>query len=625
MKKKKLLGTLIATALVLSMSVMSVFADGEVTTTPATVDTSKTGSITIVKIKENDGKYEKAYGVEDDELTNVGMQGIEFKALKIADMVNVSGDDTVGMYFQNLDEDFINLITKNNVLYRSHTINGKTYYTTEDIENMLLDLGDITTAKSLDGTTEAPGEVQVINMVREKTTAVTFDKTDANGIAYKNELPLGLYLIAETDYSDYVAQAAKDLDVNTNAQSDVTNSNTTEIIYDPSCPYLVSLPMTNQTTITDSQGTEWKEGTVWQYDVYTYPKNQTGAIPKYVVKEGTDELELTDDYEIGETAHQLIAASAPAIIEDHVYEKYVVNDTMEKGLNFKELVEVKLGKKIPNPTLESDFSGFEVLTKDTDYKLEVAEDEKSFDIVMLDAGLAKLNAMDYNGQVVVIFDAIVTSDASDGVAVANTNKPRVTIKNSNTEEFYHEGNLVGIFTYRLDVTKKGVDDGNNVQFKVVRNNEEVKFIKEEDGLYHLFDNVNDLGKEEEAVTIISPSKEEKKLILRGLDSDTYTFTEIATEFGHELLKSEFNFTITATEPHVDGNIAKAQVETDGEASDVTTDKGTAFFTVENPPSITLHTGGAGRKALFCSAGLVALAGIGFALYSKKKNKEVLGE
>ena len=624
MKKKKLLGTLIATVLALSMSAMSVFADGEITTTPATVDTTKTGSITIVKIKENDGKYEKAYGVEDEELTNVGMQGIEFKALKIADMVNVSGDNTVGMYFENLDDSFIQLITKNNINYQTTTINGKTYYTTEQIENMLEELKDISTAMSLDDT-QAPGEVQIINMVKGRDDAITFDKTDESGVAYKDEVPLGLYLIAETDYSEYVSQAAKDTDVNTNSESDITSSNSKEVIYDPSSPYLVSIPMTNQTDITDSEGTVWKAGTVWQYDVYTYPKNQTGAIPKYVVKEGTEELALTDDYEIGETVSQLIASSAPAVIDGHVYEKYVINDTMEAGLNFKELTDVKLGRKIANPTLRTDFDGFESLVKDTDYRLDVAEDEKSFDIVMLDAGIEKLNALDYNGQVVVMFDSIVTSDASDGVAEPNTNKPKVTIKNMNTEEFTQEGNLVGIFTYRLDVTKKGVEDGNEVKFKVVRNNEEVKFIKEEDGLYHLFDNVNDLGHEEEAVTVISPAKEDKKLILRGLDADTYTFTEIATEFGHELLKSEFDFTITSTTPNVDGNIAKAEVKTDGESSDVTTNKGTAYFTVENPVSITLHTGGAGRKLLFAGAGVVALAGIGFLLYSRKKNKEVLGK
>ena len=74
-------------------------------------------------------------------------------------------------------------------------------------------------------------------------------------------------------------------------------------------PLLVSVPMTNQTTIGNNAA-----GTAWQYDVTVYPKNQTINNPKRIIKED-DKNTLIDhgDYEIGETVHQVLLPEAPML------------------------------------------------------------------------------------------------------------------------------------------------------------------------------------------------------------------------------------------------------------------------------------------------------------------------
>ena len=72
-----------------------------VTTTDYTIDTTKKTSLTLVKIKENDGHVKDGNGLADSTVTNVGMQGIQFGALKIADLVSVTGGNQIGFYFDN--------------------------------------------------------------------------------------------------------------------------------------------------------------------------------------------------------------------------------------------------------------------------------------------------------------------------------------------------------------------------------------------------------------------------------------------------------------------------------------------------------------------------------------------
>ena len=591
MNYKKLMCSTIAGMMVMTMLAAPVAA---VTTTDYTIDTTKKTSLTLVKIKENDGHVKDGNGLADSTVTNVGMQGIQFGALKIADLVSVTGGNQIGFYFDNVDRGYLDLLSAAGVTTAQTTINSHTYYTTEDLS------ASIKAMNLKAGST--PGEVQLNNYVRNNPSTKRMPATDSAGKTTLTGLDQGLYLVSEIDYSAYVAQAGRDTDVN-------TDPGTKEVVYNPTSPFLVSLPMTDQSSDAASK---------WMYDVTVYPKNQTATIPKFIVQEGSTILVQSDDREIGEPFEQVLTPSAPVVIEGNKYEKYVVTDTMVKGLAFVKVNQVKLGAKVVNPKDKNDFSSFETLTEGTDYRVNGTAGDRTFSVEFLAAGLAKLSARTVNSQVAVFFDSVLTKEAQDGDASAMTNKPTLTWKNQATEEMQVEGNEPRVYTYRLNVEKKGVTDATKVSFGVVRmsDNQAVSFVEESSGLYHLFD--NDKDNTSAKTEVIRPSRD-GHLTIRGLDDETYEFTEKSTENGHELLKSKFQVKLVGNDP-VDGNLEAATLSTDGKEADITINKGTASFSAENFASIVLRTGGAGTVAVYIGAACALAASIAAYLMMRRKRR-----
>ena len=129
MNYKKLMCSTIAGMMVMTMLAAPVAA---VTTTDYTIDTTKKTSLTLVKIKENDGHVKDGNGLADSTVTNVGMQGIQFGALKIADLVSVTGGNQIGFYFDNVDRGYLDLLSAAGVTTAQTTIDSHTYYTTEE-------------------------------------------------------------------------------------------------------------------------------------------------------------------------------------------------------------------------------------------------------------------------------------------------------------------------------------------------------------------------------------------------------------------------------------------------------------------------------------------------------------
>ena len=93
MNFKRIMSSALAGLMTMSVLAAPVAA---VTTTDYTIDTTKKTSLTLIKIKENDGHVKDGNGLADSTVTNVGMQGIQFGALKIADLVSVTGGNQIG-------------------------------------------------------------------------------------------------------------------------------------------------------------------------------------------------------------------------------------------------------------------------------------------------------------------------------------------------------------------------------------------------------------------------------------------------------------------------------------------------------------------------------------------------
>lgn len=762
MKMKRFIAFAAACIMGMATGAMPVMAAGDEASSDNSMTISKDiinddaeCSLTIYKLRENSGNTGEGDGqVNLNETRGQGMKNVVFSEKKIADFINVSGDNAAGLYFTNLDKDFVDMVENTfvgdqKVDLSGTVIDGVTYYTTEQMERII---GDVE-ARNGDGKTYT-GDTKIIDYLTTDGTVAhrDFDGTDSNGRTKMTGLDVGLYLVAETGYvdkdtdektktvyrthiyDDAGIETDTDNTVNTddrnyndseqaNYENAMSGTQNPEIVDNPSSPFLISLPTTNMSRITSKDGQAFEAGTVWQYDVTTYPKNSTTSIYKRVLDDDGNTLDEYQDYHIGQNIHQVIWADVPATMftndknDTRKNKEYNITDTMSKGLTFQKVTRVALGSKVASPQSLSDFDNFTELTPETDYTIDTIHTDQSsgnktaiadmdpiaygvqniqgFTVKLTKTGLEKLDAVKTESQVVVEFDTVLNKDAVIGSAdgkTFNINYPTLTFRNQNTLERTVEGNEIKIYTYELDITKKGTDiqsisdpngknvrdahdfNTSNVSFTVRQQQQSdpygnknygsaitkdayVTFVKESDGVYHVWTPSDgqitrlikwDTAKNEngvyepttvgtaengiEATQIISPapsssadgSEEEGKLIIKGLDSETYTFTEKSTSAWYDLLKSEFDVTLKANSPK-DGNLVAnagsdmgASLTTDGKTTALNHDRGIATLTVNNYKSITLHTGGIGTTFIYIGA--TAFAVMAFILYIRSRKK-----
>lgn len=200
-KAKRFLTGLLSAALALSLCAMPAMADevtGETTNTAplaSAIDKNAKGTITIHKYEYNGDKDKEGTGVAGDENKvpedAKDLEGATFTYYQVMD-----ADDLVA-YYNGKSTDMVNIDT--------YVKNGEI-------------LSDYATKPHDSGTTNEKGIVKF-----------------GDG---KNGLPVGLYVIIETETPDKVTT--------------------------PVTPFLVSLPMANPTNKAE-----------WMYDVYVFPKNAT--------------------------------------------------------------------------------------------------------------------------------------------------------------------------------------------------------------------------------------------------------------------------------------------------------------------------------------------------------------
>lgn len=373
------------------------------------------------------------------------------------------------------------------------------------------------------------------------------------------------------------------------------------------------------------------------------------------------------------------------------HEKFVIKDTMSASLTFvqdvqaqKGVTEVFIIPKSVNPQYDTqlkDVSGKVALTYDADYQVttETLEGgDHTFEVALTASGLDKLDKMGVDSQVVVFFNATLNKDAQIGVGDANVNHPNLTWKNTNTAEKSVDGNYVYDYTYELDLKKTGVEDATRVIFTVSHTDDnnhtvdksasdphsaaateatlDIKFVEEEPGVYHVFDPSSDGSDAGYVATVngetytnaVRPAQD-GKLIIKGFDSDKYTFKEIATENGKNLLKSTFmvefvedgdpKFTYKQQEngPYTDrngvkyegdysrlqdGSLIRATLTSENDTTDLALQEGNfgiANVQIDNYKAVTLRTGGEGRTMLYLG-GAAMLGLLSVAVIADKKRK-----
>lgn len=473
--------------------------------------------------------------------------------------------------------------------------NGKNYYTS-DVLN-----GKLAAALAANATTVK----NALEAAVKNGTAMT--ETDAAGHTSAENLGQGLYLVVETRVPENVTSTCN--------------------------PFFVSLPMTTV------------DGTGWNYDVTVYPKNQTGnpTLEKTVRESknstGKNSGSLTDigdgyahtaTASVGDVVDYQIISTLPTITSKATsLSEYTYVDTMSKGIRYnKQDVVIEFFKdagctdKIT--TWAEDSGKFTVTYDDT---------ANTMTIRMTEASLTEINeaATVYTDSVKrgysdctmrITYAATLTADAQMGDK-DNPNDVVLTWKRTNATYFDTLEDCCHVYTYGIDVLKQFSDNGGkvqNVKFLLHNDTDDVYVIAEQkNGVYYA---KGFAAKKSDATTFVPNAQ--GHVMVNGLEDDTYSLTEIATDKGYVLLRDAVKIVIKTAEngqcEKCGAKLLTASATVNGK--DVTMTDGNAIvpLTVVNNPGFNLpKTGGYGTW-MFTIGGVALLGAAAFIVIHSRKHK-----
>lgn len=602
---------------VLAMLMAVVMALGLITTAFAepTIDPGKKASLSIYKYDitkaGNDGAWDaESYvstGLHDDavidKLSKYAIQGVEFTYLRVADIAMnnelVDGQRQVGVLygFDGSERSSAVLSAIGLTASDAHKTKGDVNYFTSDALNNKLATALTANATAVKNALEAA----------VKNGGVAMTETDATGHAYADQLEQGLYLVVETRVPENVTSTCN--------------------------PFFVSLPMT---TI---------DGTAWNYDVTVYPKNRTGnpTLDKTVreAKNSTGKntgslTDITDGYahtataSVGDTVDYQIISTLPTITSKASdLSEYAYVDTMSKGIKYnKNDVAIEFFKdagctdKIATWAVNS--GKFTVGYDDT---------ANTMTIRMTDTGLSEINEATtvYTDSVKrgysdctmrITYAATLTADAQMG-DTDNPNEVELTWRRTNNTYFDTLKDCCHVYTYGVDVLKRFSDNGGNVRnvkFRLHNDTDDCYIIADlKDGVYYA---KGFAAKKTDATTFVPNSG--GHIVVKGLEDDTYSLTETATDKGYVLLKEAVKIVITTKEngacEKCGTKLLTASATVNGK--DVTMSDGNAIvpLTVVNNPGFDLpKTGGYGTW-MFTIGGMALLGAATFIVIRSRKHK-----
>ena len=600
---------------VLAMLMAAIMALGLITTAFAepTIDTSKKASLSIYKYDITKASAEGAWDTESyistglhddaviDKLSKYAIQGVEFTYLRIADITMnnevVDGQRTVGVLygFDNSDRSTAVLSAIGLTAADAHkTENGVNYFTSDMLNNKL------SAALTANATT-----VKNALETAVKNGGVAMPETDATGHTSASNMEQGLYLVVETRVPENVTSTCN--------------------------PFLVSLPMT---TI---------DGTAWNYDVTVYPKNQTGnpTLEKTVreAKNSTGKntgtlTDIKDGYahtataSVGDTVDYQIISTLPTITSKaSSLSEYTYVDTLSKGIRYnKNDVVIEFFKdagctdKIATWAVNSG-------------KFTVGYDDaaNTMTIRMTDTGLAEINeaATVYTDSVKrgysdctmrITYAATLTSDAKMG-DTDNPNEVELTWKRTNTTYFDTLKDCCHVYTYGIDVLKQFSDNGGNlrnVKFRLHNDTDDVFVVAEQkDGVYYA---KGFAAKKADATTFVPNAQ--GHIVVKGLEDDAYSLTEIATDKGYVLLREAVKIVIKTAESgqceKCGAKLLTASATVNGKDAGMTDGNAIVPLTVVNNPGFDLpKTGGYGTW-MFTIGGILLLGTAAFIVVKSRK-------
>ena len=600
---------------VLAMLMAAIMALSLITTAFAepTIDPSKKASLSIYKYDITKASNDSAWNVESyvstglhddaviDKLSKYAIQGVEFTYLRVADIAMnnelVESQRQVGVLygFDSSDRSTDVLSAIGLTAADAHKSEGGINYFTSDMLNNKLSAALTANATTVKNALETA----------VKNGGVAMAETDATGHTSADQLEQGLYLVVETRVPENVTSTCN--------------------------PFFVSLPMT---TI---------DGAAWSYDVTVYPKNQTGNpdLEKTVreAKNSTGKntgslTDIKDGYahtataSVGDIMDYQIISTLPTITSKaSALSEYTYVDTMSKGIRYnKNDVVIEFfrdaGCTDKIATWDENSGKFTVDYDDT---------ANTMTIRMTDTGLSEINeaATVYTNSVKrgysdctmrITYAATLTADAKMG-DTDNPNEVVLTWKRTNSTYFDTLKDCCHVYTYGVDVLKRFSDNGGNmknVKFRLRNDSDDCYIIADlKDGIYYA---KGITSKKSDATTFIPNSS--GHIVVKGLEDDAYSLTEIATDKGYVLLKEAVKIVIKTSEngqcEKCGAKLLTASATVNGK--DVTMTEGNAIvpLTVVNNPGFDLpKTGGYGTW-MFTIGGILLLGTAAFIVVKSRK-------
>ena len=608
MKKiHRLLAMLMAAIMALSL-ITTAFAE-------PTIDPAKNASLSIYKYDITTASAEGAWDAESyvstglhddtviDKLSKYAIQGVEFTYLRIADITMnnelADGQRQVGVLYGFDSSDRSNTVLSAVGLTAADahkTDNGINYFTSDMLNNKL------SAALAANATT-----VKNALEAAVKNGGVAMTETDATGHTSAGQLEQGLYLVVETRVPEMVTSTCN--------------------------PFFVSLPMT---TI---------DGSEWNYDLTVYPKNRTGnpTLDKTVreAKNSTGKntgslTDIGDGYahtasaSVGDVVDYQIISTLPTITSKaSALSEYTYVDTMSKGIRYnKNDVVIEFFKDAGCTEKVATWA-------ENSGKFAVAYDDaaNTMTIRMTDTGLAEINeaATVYTDSVKrgysdctmrLTYAATLTADAQMG-DTDNPNKVKLTWKRTNTTYYDTLEDCCHVYTYGVDVLKQFSDNGGNlrnVKFKLHNDTDDVYVIAEQkDDVYYT---KGFTAKKADATTFVPNSS--GHIVVKGLEDDTYSLTETATDKGYVLLKEAVKIVIKTAESgqceKCGAKLLTASAAVNGKDAGMTDGNAIVPLTVVNNPGFDLpKTGGYGTR-MFTVGGVALLGAAAFIVIRSRKHK-----
>ena len=578
-----------------------------------TIDTTKKASLNIYKYDITKASADGAWDAESyvstglhddaviDKLAKYAVQGVEFTYLRVADIAMnnevVDGQRQVGVLYGFDDADAVLSAIGVTAADAHKSENGKKYYTSDLLNNKL------SAALAANATT-----VKNALETAVKNGGVAMSETDAAGHTSAENLEQGLYLVVETRVPENVTSTCN--------------------------PFFVSLPMTTV------------DGAAWNYDVTVYPKNQTGnpTLDKTVResknstgKNNGSPTDIGDGYahtataSVGDVVDYQIISTLPTITSKATsLSEYTYVDTMSKGIKYnKNDVVIEFfrdaGCTDKITTWEETSGKFTVTYDDT---------ANTMTIRMTEAGLSEINdaATVYTDSVKrgysdctmrITYAAALTADAQMGDK-DNPNEVVLAWKRTNTTYFDTLKDCCHVYTYGVDVLKQFSDNGGkvqNVKFLLHNDTDDVYVIAEQkDGVYYA---KGFAAKKADATTFVPNTS--GHIIVKGLEDDTYSLTETATDKGYILLKEAVKIVITTKEngacEQCGAKLLTAAGTVNGKDVNMTEGNAIVPLTVINNPGFDLpKTGGYGTW-MFTIGGVALLGAAAFIVIRSRKHNQ----